>query len=80
MPGRRRRRLAQPLQLRDPPPLRHLGMTRRQFGASDAGDFMINLLVRKRSVAVAEEVARRVRAAGYGVETEHPHIDRPILR
>lgn len=35
---------------------------------------------RHRSVAVAEEVAERLRAAGYGVETEHPHISRPILR
>ncbi|MDX2915699.1 MULTISPECIES: RapZ C-terminal domain-containing protein [Streptomyces] len=35
---------------------------------------------RHRSVAVAEEVAERLRAAGYGVETDHPHIARPILR
>ncbi|MEW1760371.1 RNase adapter RapZ [Streptomyces cyaneofuscatus] len=34
---------------------------------------------RHRSVAIAEEVAVRVRAAGYGVETEHPHLARPIL-
>ncbi|MCX4826584.1 hypothetical protein OG883_43890 [Streptomyces sp. NBC_01142] len=34
---------------------------------------------RHRSVAVAEEVADRLRTAGYGVETEHPHITRPIL-
>jgi len=34
---------------------------------------------RHRSVAVAEELARRIRRAGYGVETEHQHIDRPIL-
>ncbi|MFG2142602.1 hypothetical protein ACGFRG_00125 [Streptomyces sp. NPDC048696] len=34
---------------------------------------------RHRSVAVAEEVAKRLRAAGIGVETEHRHIDRPIL-
>lgn len=35
---------------------------------------------RHRSVAVAEEIAARLRAVGYGVETEHRHIDRPILR
>ena len=34
---------------------------------------------RHRSVVVAEELASRIRRAGYGVETEHPHIDRPIL-
>ncbi|MFG2211981.1 hypothetical protein [Streptomyces sp. NPDC048638] len=34
---------------------------------------------RHRSVAVAEELAERLRTAGYGVETEHPHITRPIL-
>ncbi|MFE9250846.1 hypothetical protein [Streptomyces sp. NPDC007088] len=35
---------------------------------------------RHRSVAVAEELAARLRTVGYGVETEHRHIDRPILR
>ncbi|MET8816166.1 RNase adapter RapZ [Streptomyces sp. NPDC004549] len=35
---------------------------------------------RHRSVAVAEELAARLRAVGYGVETEHRHIDRSILR
>ncbi|OEJ22999.1 hypothetical protein AR457_38005 [Streptomyces agglomeratus] len=34
----------------------------------------------RRSVAVAEELATRLRAVGYGVEIEHLHIDRPILR
>lgn len=37
---------------------------------------------RHRSVAVAEEVARRVWAAWggeYGVEVEHHHIDHPVL-
>ncbi|WP_078966444.1 RNase adapter RapZ [Streptomyces sp. WM6378] len=34
---------------------------------------------RHRSVAVAEDLADLLRAAGYGVETEHLHIDRPIL-
>lgn len=34
---------------------------------------------RHRSVAVAEEIAVRLRAAGIGCEVEHPHIDRPIL-
>ena len=35
---------------------------------------------RHRSVAVAEELAARLRAGGCGVEVEHRHIDRPILR
>ncbi|MCX4506717.1 RapZ C-terminal domain-containing protein [Streptomyces anulatus] len=34
---------------------------------------------RHRSVAVAEELADRLRDAHVGVETEHRHIDRPIL-
>ncbi|MFM9449166.1 hypothetical protein [Streptomyces acidiscabies] len=34
---------------------------------------------RHRSVAVAEEIAVHLRAAGVGVEVEHRHIDRPIL-
>ncbi|MGC5264088.1 RapZ C-terminal domain-containing protein [Streptomyces cyaneofuscatus] len=34
---------------------------------------------RHRSVVVAEELAMRLIAVGYGVETEHRHIDRPIL-
>lgn len=34
---------------------------------------------RHRSVVVAEELAALIRAFGYGVETEHRHIDRPIL-
>ncbi|MDF3303184.1 RapZ C-terminal domain-containing protein [Streptomyces tropicalis] len=34
---------------------------------------------RHRSVVVAEELASLLRAFGYGVETEHRHIDRPIL-
>jgi UPF0042 nucleotide-binding protein len=34
---------------------------------------------RHRSVAVAEEIAARLRAAGIGCEVEHRHIDRPIL-
>ncbi|MCX4681425.1 ATPase [Streptomyces sp. NBC_01433] len=34
---------------------------------------------RHRSVVVAEELAVRLRAVGYGVETEHRHIDHPIL-
>jgi UPF0042 nucleotide-binding protein len=34
---------------------------------------------RHRSVAVAEEIAANLRAAGLGVEVEHRHIDRPIL-
>ncbi|MCX4707145.1 RNase adapter RapZ [Streptomyces sp. NBC_01373] len=34
---------------------------------------------RHRSVAVAEEIAVHLRAAGIGVEVEHRHIDRPIL-
>ena len=34
---------------------------------------------RHRSVAVAEELAARIRRAGYGVKTEHLHIERPIL-
>ncbi|MER5965394.1 hypothetical protein [Streptomyces sp. NPDC002057] len=37
---------------------------------------------RHRSVAVAEAVAARVRAAwggAYGVEVEHHHIDHPVL-
>ncbi|WP_331723454.1 RNase adapter RapZ [Streptomyces atratus] len=33
---------------------------------------------RHRSVAVAEEIAISLRAAGIGVEVEHPHIHRPI--
>lgn len=33
---------------------------------------------RHRSVAVAEEIAAGLRAAGIGVEVEHPHIDKPI--
>ncbi|MFG3244220.1 hypothetical protein [Streptomyces sp. NPDC048157] len=33
---------------------------------------------RHRSVAVAEEIAIGLRAAGIGVEVEHPHINRPI--
>lgn len=32
-----------------------------------------------RSVVVAEELAARLQDAGVGVETEHLHIDRPIL-
>lgn len=31
------------------------------------------------SVAVAEEIAAYLRAAGVGCETEHRHIDRPLL-
>ncbi|MGY3056154.1 RNase adaptor protein for sRNA GlmZ degradation [Streptomyces sp. TE3672] len=31
------------------------------------------------SVVVAEEFALRLRAVGFGVETEHRHIDQPIL-
>ncbi|MDP9954144.1 MULTISPECIES: RNase adapter RapZ [Streptomyces] len=34
---------------------------------------------RHRSVVVAEELAARLQAAGIGAETEHRHIDRPIL-
>ncbi|MFH8379016.1 hypothetical protein ACH4A7_36520 [Streptomyces cyaneofuscatus] len=34
---------------------------------------------RHRSVVVAEELAARLRAAGIGVETEHRHVDRPVL-
>ncbi|WP_199546562.1 RNase adapter RapZ [Streptomyces sp. N35] len=34
---------------------------------------------RHRSVAVAEEIAVHLRAAGIGCEVEHRHIDRPIL-
>lgn len=34
---------------------------------------------RHRSVAVAEEIASYLRAAGIGVEVEHRHIERPIL-
>lgn len=34
---------------------------------------------RHRSVAVAEEIAVYLRAAGIGCEVEHRHIDRPIL-
>ncbi|WP_236568968.1 RapZ C-terminal domain-containing protein [Streptomyces sp. MBT58] len=34
---------------------------------------------RHRSVVVAEELAARLQAAGVGVETEHRHVDRPIL-
>ncbi|MGW3304903.1 RapZ C-terminal domain-containing protein [Streptomyces rubiginosohelvolus] len=34
---------------------------------------------RPRSVVVAEELAARLQAAGIGAETEHRHIDRPIL-
>ncbi|MFI5864596.1 hypothetical protein [Streptomyces sp. NPDC051546] len=34
---------------------------------------------RHRSVVVAEELATLLRAFGIGVETEHRHIDRPIL-
>ncbi|MCM2431070.1 hypothetical protein LNW73_35570 [Streptomyces sp. RKAG337] len=34
---------------------------------------------RHRSVVVAEELATRIRRTGCGVETEHLHIDRPIL-
>ncbi|MFE8978559.1 hypothetical protein ACFYM7_34830 [Streptomyces cyaneofuscatus] len=34
---------------------------------------------RHRSVVVAEELAARLLAAGIGVETEHRHVDRPIL-
>ncbi|MFM9735177.1 RapZ C-terminal domain-containing protein [Streptomyces niveiscabiei] len=34
---------------------------------------------RHRSVAVAEEIAVHLRAAGIGVEVEHRHIGRPIL-
>lgn len=34
---------------------------------------------RHRSVAVAEELAARIRAAGHGCEVEHRHINRPIL-
>lgn len=33
---------------------------------------------RHRSVAVAEEIAVGLRAAGVGVEVEHPHINKPI--
>jgi UPF0042 nucleotide-binding protein len=32
-----------------------------------------------RSVVVAEELASGLRTAGYGVETEHRHIERPVL-
>jgi RNase adaptor protein for sRNA GlmZ degradation len=35
---------------------------------------------RHRSVAVAEEIAVYLRAAGIGCEVEHRHIDRPILQ
>ncbi|MFD8440628.1 hypothetical protein ACFV2I_36965 [Streptomyces microflavus] len=34
---------------------------------------------RHRSVVVANELAARLQAAGIGVETEHRHVDRPIL-
>ncbi|MGW3387327.1 RapZ C-terminal domain-containing protein [Streptomyces cinereoruber] len=34
---------------------------------------------RHRSVVIAEELATLLRACGYGVETEHRHIDLPIL-
>ncbi|MFD7186279.1 hypothetical protein ACFV90_40750 [Streptomyces sp. NPDC059904] len=34
---------------------------------------------RHRSVAVAEEIAIHLRAAGIGVEVEHRHINRPII-
>ncbi|WP_306324131.1 MULTISPECIES: RNase adapter RapZ [unclassified Streptomyces] len=34
---------------------------------------------RHRSVAVAEEIAAHLRAAGIGCEVDHRHIDRPIL-
>ncbi|NEB70290.1 hypothetical protein G3I39_25015 [Streptomyces fulvissimus] len=34
---------------------------------------------RHRSVAIAEEIAVHLRAAGIGCEVEHRHIDRPIL-
>ncbi|MET7489845.1 RNase adapter RapZ [Streptomyces sp. NPDC005538] len=34
---------------------------------------------RHRSVVVAEELAALIRAVGYGVKTEHRHIDRPVL-
>ncbi|MEV7897921.1 RNase adapter RapZ, partial [Streptomyces cyaneofuscatus] len=34
---------------------------------------------RHRSVVVAEELAARLQAAGIGAETEHRHIDRPVL-
>ncbi|MER6640976.1 hypothetical protein ABT285_36280 [Streptomyces microflavus] len=37
------------------------------------------LVVRKSSVVVAEELAARLQAAGIGVETEHRHVDRPVL-
>ena len=33
---------------------------------------------RHRSVAIAEEIATYLRAAGTGVEVDHRHIDRPI--
>ncbi|WP_331733110.1 hypothetical protein OG495_37170 (plasmid) [Streptomyces longwoodensis] len=35
---------------------------------------------RHRSVAVAEEIAVHLRAAGIGCAVEHRHIDRPILQ
>ncbi|MFB6772819.1 hypothetical protein [Streptomyces sp. NPDC056337] len=35
---------------------------------------------RHRSVAVAEEIAVHLRAAGIGCEVEHRHIHRPILQ
>ncbi|MFF9691233.1 hypothetical protein [Streptomyces sp. NPDC014623] len=35
---------------------------------------------RHRSVAVAEEIAVHLRAAGIGCEVEHRHIERPILQ
>jgi UPF0042 nucleotide-binding protein len=34
---------------------------------------------RHRSVAIAEEIAAHLRAAGIEVEVEHRHIERPIL-
>ncbi|MFF8659505.1 RapZ C-terminal domain-containing protein [Streptomyces huasconensis] len=34
---------------------------------------------RHRSVAIAEEIAARLRAAGYGIEVEHAHVHRPVL-
>lgn len=35
---------------------------------------------RHRSVAIAEEVAAHLRAAGIGVEVEHRDVDKPVVR
>ncbi|MFI0742801.1 hypothetical protein ACH4PU_32670 [Streptomyces sp. NPDC021100] len=56
----------------------------RAPGRPGARHFRVDLHVRcgggrHRSVAVAEEIGRRLRAAGVGCEVEHRHIDRPVL-